>query len=114
MVGHRQVEQATLFTWRVWEGAPPWRCRPAATRHLEGKLIGVELLVGVLQPSRPYFPIVGEFVNQIVTTSNPDAALNFGLEEHMEHSERTERSISPGARISPCASSPSGSAAMAA
>src|SRR6266508_1483419 len=24
----------------------------------------------------------------IVTTSNPDAALNFGMEEHMEHSER--------------------------
>src|SRR5881394_319275 len=27
----------------------------------------------------------------IVTTSNPDAALNFGLEEHMEHSERYDR-----------------------
>jgi FMN-dependent oxidoreductase (nitrilotriacetate monooxygenase family) len=27
----------------------------------------------------------------IVTTSNPDAALNFGLEEHMEHGERYER-----------------------
>src|ERR1700745_3371291 len=27
----------------------------------------------------------------IVTTSNPDAALNFGLEEHMEHSERYHR-----------------------
>jgi FMN-dependent oxidoreductase (nitrilotriacetate monooxygenase family) len=27
----------------------------------------------------------------IVTTSNPDAALNFGLEEHMEHSERYRR-----------------------
>ena len=24
----------------------------------------------------------------VVTTSNPDAALNFGLEEHMEHDER--------------------------
>ena len=24
----------------------------------------------------------------IVTTSNPDAALNFGLDEHMEHGER--------------------------
>ena len=27
----------------------------------------------------------------IVTTSNPDAALNFGLETHMEHGERYER-----------------------
>jgi alkanesulfonate monooxygenase len=27
----------------------------------------------------------------IVTTSNPDAALNFGLHEHMEHSERYRR-----------------------
>src|ERR1041385_7333378 len=27
----------------------------------------------------------------IVTTSNPDAALNFGLEDHMEHSERYRR-----------------------
>ena len=27
----------------------------------------------------------------IVTTSNPDAALNFGLEEHLEHGERYER-----------------------
>ncbi|GGC47922.1 Nrd protein [Siccirubricoccus deserti] len=27
----------------------------------------------------------------IVTTSNPDAALNFGLEEHMEHGERYHR-----------------------
>jgi alkanesulfonate monooxygenase len=27
----------------------------------------------------------------IVTTSNPDAALNFGMDEHMEHSERYER-----------------------
>src|SRR5256714_10507949 len=27
----------------------------------------------------------------IVTTSNPDAALNFGIEEHMEHSERYAR-----------------------
>jgi alkanesulfonate monooxygenase len=27
----------------------------------------------------------------IVTTSNPDAALNFGLDDHMEHSERYRR-----------------------
>jgi FMN-dependent oxidoreductase (nitrilotriacetate monooxygenase family) len=27
----------------------------------------------------------------IVTTSNPDAALNFGIEEHMEHDERYQR-----------------------
>jgi alkanesulfonate monooxygenase len=27
----------------------------------------------------------------IVTTSNPDAALNFGLEEHMDHTERYKR-----------------------
>jgi FMN-dependent oxidoreductase (nitrilotriacetate monooxygenase family) len=27
----------------------------------------------------------------IVTTSNPDAALNFGLEEHLEHGERYQR-----------------------
>ncbi|MBV9251943.1 MAG: LLM class flavin-dependent oxidoreductase [Acetobacteraceae bacterium] len=27
----------------------------------------------------------------VVTTSNPDAALNFGLEEHVEHGERYER-----------------------
>jgi alkanesulfonate monooxygenase SsuD/methylene tetrahydromethanopterin reductase-like flavin-dependent oxidoreductase (luciferase family) len=27
----------------------------------------------------------------IVTTSNPDAALNFGRDEHMEHSERYRR-----------------------
>jgi FMN-dependent oxidoreductase (nitrilotriacetate monooxygenase family) len=27
----------------------------------------------------------------LVTTSNPDAALNFGLEEHMEHGERYDR-----------------------
>jgi FMN-dependent oxidoreductase (nitrilotriacetate monooxygenase family) len=27
----------------------------------------------------------------LVTTSNPDAALNFGLDEHMEHGERYER-----------------------
>ena len=27
----------------------------------------------------------------IVTTSNPDAALNFGLDEHMEHDERYRR-----------------------
>jgi alkanesulfonate monooxygenase len=27
----------------------------------------------------------------VVTTSNPDAALNFGLEEHMEHGERYDR-----------------------
>lgn len=27
----------------------------------------------------------------IVTTSNPDAALNFGLDEHMEHDQRYER-----------------------
>src|ERR1700691_4228345 len=27
----------------------------------------------------------------VVTTSNPDAALNFGLEEHMEHDERSRR-----------------------
>src|SRR6201994_390834 len=27
----------------------------------------------------------------IVTTSNPDAALNFGMEEHMEHDERYRR-----------------------
>src|SRR5437870_168894 len=27
----------------------------------------------------------------IITTSNPDAALNFGLGEHMEHSERDQR-----------------------
>jgi FMN-dependent oxidoreductase (nitrilotriacetate monooxygenase family) len=27
----------------------------------------------------------------VVTTSNPDAALNFGLEEHMEHDERYQR-----------------------
>lgn len=29
----------------------------------------------------------------IVTTSNPDAALNFGLEEHMEHDERYRRAL---------------------
>src|SRR5262249_60559881 len=28
----------------------------------------------------------------IVTTSNPDAALNFGLEDHVEHDERYRRS----------------------
>ncbi len=27
----------------------------------------------------------------VVTTSNPDAALNFGMEEHMEHGERYQR-----------------------
>src|ERR1700760_1413922 len=27
----------------------------------------------------------------LVTTSNPDAALNFGLEEHVEHGERYDR-----------------------
>ena len=27
----------------------------------------------------------------IVTTSNPDAALNFGLDDHMEHAERYRR-----------------------
>ena len=27
----------------------------------------------------------------VVTTSNPDAALNFGLEEHMDHGERYQR-----------------------
>ncbi len=27
----------------------------------------------------------------IVTTSNPDSALNFGLDEHMEHDERYRR-----------------------
>ena len=27
----------------------------------------------------------------IVTTSNPDAALNFGMDEHMEHGERYQR-----------------------
>src|SRR5947199_7797810 len=27
----------------------------------------------------------------IVTTSNPDAALNFGLDDHMEHAERYKR-----------------------
>ncbi len=27
----------------------------------------------------------------VVTTSNPDAALNFGMDEHMEHGERYER-----------------------
>src|SRR5580693_8076058 len=27
----------------------------------------------------------------VVTTSNPDAALNFGLEDHMEHAERYKR-----------------------
>src|ERR1700712_2093704 len=27
----------------------------------------------------------------VVTTSNPDAALNFGLDEHMEHDERYKR-----------------------
>ena len=27
----------------------------------------------------------------VVTTSNPDAALNFGIEEHMEHGERYQR-----------------------
>ena len=27
----------------------------------------------------------------IVTTSNPDAALNFGLEDHMDHAERYKR-----------------------
>src|SRR5947207_5156580 len=27
----------------------------------------------------------------VVTTSNPDAALNFGLEEHLEHDERYRR-----------------------
>src|SRR5208282_2634528 len=27
----------------------------------------------------------------VVTTSNPDAALNFGLDEHMEHDERYQR-----------------------
>ena len=26
-----------------------------------------------------------------MTTSNPDAALNFGLDEHMEHDERYDR-----------------------
>ncbi len=30
----------------------------------------------------------------IVTTSNPDAALNFGLEEHVEHDERYARAAS--------------------
>src|ERR1041384_7785369 len=27
----------------------------------------------------------------VVTTSNPDAALNFGLDDHMEHAERYKR-----------------------
>ena len=27
----------------------------------------------------------------VVTTSNPDAALNFGLDEHVEHGERYRR-----------------------
>lgn len=27
----------------------------------------------------------------IVTTSNPDAALNFGMDDHMEHDERYRR-----------------------
>jgi hypothetical protein len=30
----------------------------------------------------------------IVTTSNPDAALNFGLDEHMDHGERYDRAAS--------------------
>ena len=34
----------------------------------------------------------------IVTTSNPDAALNFGLDEHMEHGERYR----PRARVLRC------------
>ena len=29
--------------------------------------------------------------DEIVTTSNPDAALNFGLDDHMEHAERYKR-----------------------
>src|SRR5271156_2201401 len=33
----------------------------------------------------------GRAGGNIVTTSNPDAALNFGLEEHMDHAERYKR-----------------------
>src|SRR3977135_3466353 len=33
----------------------------------------------------------GRAGGNIVTTSNPDAALNFGLEDHMEHAERYKR-----------------------
>src|SRR6201993_3655938 len=33
----------------------------------------------------------GRAGGEIVTTSNPDAALNFGLENHMEHAERYKR-----------------------
>ena len=40
----------------------------------------------------------------IVTTSNPDAALNFGLDDHMEHAERYKRArefydVSPASGI---------------
>ena len=32
----------------------------------------------------------------IVTTSNPDAALNFGLDDHVEHDERYQRALEAG------------------
>ena len=40
----------------------------------------------------------------LVTTSNPDAALNFGLEDHMEHGERYR----PRARVLRCGHRPVG------
>ncbi len=46
----------------------------------------------------------------IVTTSNPDAALNFGLEDHMEHAERYKRArefydvVTPSCAMSKAAS----------
>src|SRR5271165_6477144 len=39
----------------------------------------------------PALAMVTEHLGLMVTTSNPDAALNFGLMEHMEHSERYRR-----------------------
>src|SRR6202142_985679 len=69
-------------------------------------LAGATERIGLVAPPPPPFasayPIARRFASldhisggragwNIVTTSNPDAALNFGLDDHMEHPERYKR-----------------------
>src|SRR3954465_11988246 len=76
----------------------PLTLLPALAQHTSH----LGLIATASTPFEPPYPIARRFASldhisdgragwNLVTTSNPDAALNFGLTEHMEHGERYRR-----------------------
>src|SRR4051812_11451525 len=82
-------------TFTCFDPSPLLRARGGATAHMGLTATGSTTFDEPYHIARRFASLDhisgGRAGWNIVTTSNPDAALNFGLEDHMEHAERYKR-----------------------